>query len=147
MKFLICSLLAVGIATLIGVNMVSAHGWFGNNANLDLETIVEKQNRMFEEKASFLGISVDKIKEYWVQGRNIKEIAEEIGIGEEVLQEKMKQARQGKTKERLQILVDNEVITQAQADQRLQFMEERFENGKMRGMGKGFGKGFGCRDF
>ncbi len=45
---------------------------------------------------------------------------------------------------RLQAMVANGVITQEQADQRLQFMEERFASGEMEEcFHKGFGKGFG----
>jgi len=47
----------------------------------------------------------------------------------------------------MQTLVDNGVISQDQADNRLQSMEERFTNGKMdrgsRGSHRGFGMNFG----
>jgi len=142
-KFLLCLLLVIGIVTLIGVNMASARGWFRGDISLNSEAIVERQNQMFEDQASLLGISVGKVKEYWAQGKSIKEIAEEMEIDDENLQEKMKQARREKIKVKLQILVDNGVVTQAQADQRLQIMEERFENERTRGMRRGFGKGFG----
>jgi hypothetical protein len=139
-KFLICALLAIGILGLVGAGTVSARGWFGGCADLDPETMIEKQNQMFEKKAEFFGISVDQIKEYWIQGKNMNEILEELGINKEEFWEQMKQSKQERMQEHLQIMVENGAITQEQADQRLEAMNNHFENGEM---GKGFHKGFG----
>jgi len=142
-KLLVYSLLAVGLFSLLGVGVASA-GWFGRFSDASPEEIAQKQETMFQNKADFLGISVDEMKDAWAEGKNLKEIAEEQGITEEQLQERMMEAKQERLQSRLQIMVDNGVITQEQADQRLQFMEERFTSGEMGGcFHKGFGKGFG----
>jgi len=143
-KILVYSLLAVGLFSLLGVGVVSAQGWFGRFSDASPEEIVQKQETMFQKKADFLGISLDEMKDAWAEGKNLKEIAEEQGITEEQLQERMMEAKKERLQTRLQVMVDNEVITQEQADQRLQVMEERFANGEMTGgFHKGFGKCFG----
>jgi len=74
----------------------------------------------------------------------LREIASEIGISNEQLQTNMKNAAQEQMKSHMQALVDKGVITQAQADSRLKFMETRIESGKKGGMGRMMG-GFGHR--
>ncbi len=134
-KFLIAALLAIGIFSLVGVSIVSAQGWFKGGLNLDPEQIVQRQNQMFKNRAELLGISIDQIKEYWAQGKNMQEIIEELGVNKEELGEKIEQVCQGRIQERLQILVSNRVITQEQADQRLQALGEQSEK-------RGFHKDF-----
>ena len=138
-KLLVYSLLAVGLFGLLGVGVASA-GWFGRFSDASPEEIVQRQETMFQNKAGFLGISVDEMKNAWAEGKNFKEIAEEQGITQEQLQERMQELKQERLEAWLQAMVDNGVITQEQANQRLQFMEERFANGEMTG---GFHKGCG----
>ena len=132
-KFLF-SLLALTLFAAIGVNSVAAFGgiWRGN---LDPEQIIERQTQMFVQKAELFDISVEEVKEYWSQGKNMQEMAEELGITEDVLQQKMQAMRQENMKTRMQVLVDNGVVTQEQADSHVQAMGNR-EIGRRLGLKK-----------
>jgi len=128
-KILIYSFLTAGLIGVLSAGAVSAHGWFKSDA--------QGQENMFQEKAGLLGISVDEMKNAWSQGKNFREIAEEKGITQEQLQEKMRELRQEKMQSRLQMMVDNGIITQEQANERLQNTQDRFNNGEI---GRGFHK-------
>jgi len=143
-KYIIYTTLSALALVLAGTGVASAHGWFGGFNNATPEEITQHQETMFQNKAELFGISVDEMKNYWAEGKNFKEIAEAEGITQEQLQEKEIEARQEQMQNHIQALVDNGVISQEQADNRLQFMEERTTNGKMgRGSHRGFGMGFG----
>ena len=138
------SFLVLFVALSLGLaGTVSAHGIFGCGGNLDPETIVSNQSQMFAHQAEILGISVDQVKQYWAEGKNMPEIAEELGVDLEDLQIKMKAGREEQMRERLQVLVDNGVITQEQADLRLQHMQDRMPHD---GFGRGHGMGHGPAD-
>ena len=124
-KLLAYFLVSLGILSLAGVGIASAHGWLGD---LSPEDLTARFQTMFEKKAEILGITVDEFKAGWAEGKTLKEIAEEQGITQEQLQERMREEREKHMRERLNTLVENGVITQEQADQRLNFMQERFEN-------------------
>jgi len=132
-KVLMFSLLALTIFTAVGVSSVSAHGWFRGGADIDPVQVTERQSQMFEEKAELLGVSVDEVKSYWVENKNMGDIIEELGIDKDELKAKMKENRQEKMQTRLQVLVDGGIITQEQADSRLETMQDRLENGKFGG--------------
>ncbi|MFH0852661.1 MAG: hypothetical protein V1845_03600 [bacterium] len=139
-KYLIYSLVPLlGLSAFIGVNAASAHGFFGLFGNLTPDQIATQQQTMFQKQADLLGISVDDIKNAWAEGKSLKTLAEEKGISQEQLQAKVKEARLQQIKSDLQTLVEKGVITQAQADKRLQFMQNQSANGKQ---GKGM-RGFG----
>ncbi len=138
-KILVYSFLAIGLFGLLGVGIASA-GWFGHFSDASPEEIAQHQEIMFQKKADFMGISVDEMKNAWAEGKNFKEIAEEQGITQEQIQERMRETKEEYLQNRFQAMVDNGIISQGQADQRLQFMEERMADGQM---GKGFHKGFG----
>ena len=142
-NYLIYTLLALGIFGLLGTGFASAHGWLGFPDNFSPQEISERFENMFQNKADLLGISVDEMKNAWAEGKTLMQIAEEQGISQEQLRENMRQARMEELQTRLQALLDNGVITQEQANKRLEFMEEGFENGNF-GMGchKGFGRSF-----
>lgn len=127
-KILIFSLLVLSIFTALGISSASAHGWFHGFADIDPAKITERQNQMFENQANLLGINIDQIKEYWAQGKNMREIAEELNISDEDLQKKIQDQRKAGLEQELKILVDNGVITQAQADLRLKAMENMTMN-------------------
>ncbi len=143
-KYLAYTILPALALVLAGTGVASAHGWFGEFGNATPEEIAQHQETMFQNKAELFGIGVDKMKNYWAEGKNFKEIAETEGITQEQLQERMMQARQEQIQNHIQVLIDNGVISQEQADKRLQFTEERITNDKMgRGSHWGFGMGFG----
>jgi len=134
-KILIYSFLTVGLIGILGAGVASAQGWFGFDA--------QKQEVMFQKKAEFLGISIDEMKNAWAEGKNFREIAEKHGITQEQIQERTKEARelkQERMESHLQAMVDNGTITQEQANQKLQYIHDKFENNQMR---KGFYHGFG----
>lgn len=99
------------------------HGGFGMGGGelFDADRLVER----LTAEASILGISVDEMKTYWSQGKNLQEIATEKGITAEQLRTKMQAAAETKIQTQLKTLVDKGVITQAQADSRLATMKAR----------------------
>lgn len=106
--------------------VASAHGFgmmerFGSTP----EERVKAQTEIFQRHAEILGITATEAKQYWSEGKNLKEIAALKGISETALQEKMQAYRKQQQKERLQELVSAGVITQAQADARLSVMETK----------------------
>jgi hypothetical protein len=144
MKYLAYIIMPALALTLAGASVASAHGWFGGFGQAIPEEIAQRQETMFQNQAGLLGISVDDVKNAWAEGKNFREIAEEQGISQEQLQERMQDARQEQLQNRLQAMVDNGVISQEQANQRLQFMEERMANGETaKGFHRGFGQCFG----
>ena len=125
--------------SLLGAGVASAHGWFGFG-NATPEEIADRQESMFERKADILGLSVEGVKDSWAQGKTFWEIAEENGITKEQLKERMKEQKEEQMRIRLQTLVDRGVITQAQADQRSQSIQNSGDGGGFR---RGFHRGFG----
>lgn len=140
-KYFLWTILGALAITMLGVNIASAHGWFGPMWNESLDDIASRHQAMFQNQAQILGIGLDEIKNGWAQGKTLWEIAKDKGITQEQLQQKMKDAQMAKMKEQLKTLVDKGIITQTQADQRIQFMENKVSNAKM-GKGFGFHRGF-----
>lgn len=133
--------LAVGFLT---AGFASAHGWFGFGSNATPEETASRQTQMFQHQADLLGATVDEVKNAWASGNSMRELAQEKGITDEQLQEKMKTQHLARVKEHLQTLVTQGVITQAQADQRYQWMSTQTVNERFgRGMKMGFHHGMG----
>ncbi len=133
-KYLI--LATIGLISLTA-GSVLAHDWngFGNS---DPEQTAKHQQAMFEREANMFGISVESIKDYWAEGKTMKEIMEEVGISQEDLEAKMEQNRIQEMKSFVQILVDQGVITQDQADKRLDSFQNQPDRVPMnRNMGRG----------
>lgn len=128
---------------LIGASQASAHGMFGFGSQATPEQKAQVQTQIFQNQANLLGVSVDEVKNAWASGKGLKDLATEKGITEDQLKEKIKAQRESEIKQNLQDLVNQGVITQAQADQRLQFMQNNQNSFKgMRGRGmmmRGFG--------
>lgn len=126
----------------LGVNIASAHGLFGGfDSNLTPDELVTRQQTMFQNDAQILGIGVDEVKDAWSQGKTLERIAQEKGISQDQLKTRLQDAQKQKIKSQLQALVDKGVITQAQADKRLQVMTDRINNDNGH-VGRGFHKGF-----
>ena len=131
---------------ILGYGTASAAGWgMGvGMGKLDPEQFASAQLSKFQAEASLLGVSVDEVKNAWAEGKTLIEIAKEKGVTQEQLQVKMKELRLSQMKESLQALVGKGIITQAQADQRLKFMESNVGKGKKAGRGMmGKHMGFG----
>jgi len=75
-----------------------------------------------------LGISIEQLKEYWSEGKNIGEIAAEMDISEEELRSKIQESHKAKMTEHLNLLVERGKITQEQADTKFIYMQERMDN-------------------
>ena len=139
-KFLMYGILPAVAVAVLGVNQASAHGWFGMGGfNATPDEIAQNQTNTFQKEADLLGISLDAVKQGWSEGKTFAQIAQDNGINQTDLQNKMKAQAKQKLADRLKVLVDKGIITQAQADQRLKFEQQLIDNGK--GMGKGF-RGF-----
>lgn len=137
----------VGLA-MLSANIASAHGFdgFGRMFGLSSETdltpaqVATTLENKFQSDATLLGISVDDVKAGWALGKTLSQIAAEHNITAEQLKQKIKDQHLADLKTNLQSLVSAGVITQAQADSRLSFMEKNsgWTEGKTgRGMMKG----------
>jgi hypothetical protein len=138
-KFLSYTLLSVlGFAFIVGPTSASAmgFGWFGGFGKVDPDAMASRMQTMFQNEATLLGISVDEVKNCWAQGKSIGQCAQDHGITKEQLQQKIKDARAQQLKAQMQALVDKGIITQAQADQRLQWLQDKAQNAKGHGFGK-----------
>ncbi|OGL89003.1 hypothetical protein A3I42_04720 [Candidatus Uhrbacteria bacterium RIFCSPLOWO2_02_FULL_49_11] len=134
----------IALGMILGVQAVSAHGWFGMMGNATPAEIATRQQSMFQQQADLLEVSVDDVKDAWAQGKTMRELAQEKGITDAQLQEKMKAQRETQMKAHLQALLNQGVITQAQADQRTAWMSQQAANG-IKGFGMRGHGGFGFR--
>ncbi len=143
-KYLIYTILPAMAFAVLGAGIASACGWFGGIGNLSSDEIATRQQTVFQNEAQILGISVDELKEDWAEGKTIQQIMQEKGITQEQVQARMKDLQTQQMKSFLRALVDKGVITQAQADKRIQVMQNQLQNGKMnKGLPMGFSRGFG----
>ena len=134
-------------ASILGLLMIGAftpalamaHGMMGGAKALTPTELAARQTERFTAEATLLGITVEEVKNYWAQGKGVREIATEKGISEETLRAKMMELRKTERKARLATLVTPGVITQAQADTRLTSLEKMATDGRGK-MGCG-GKG------
>ncbi len=129
---------------LLAVSSASAYG--GDRSGMmqsggDSTTWAKNFEDKMGEQAKVLGMSVTDLKAKWAEGKNIHDIAKEKGISDTDLRAKMQAQKTEQMKQYLKSLVDSGSITQAQADVRLKFIQEKQANKKA---GKGFeGKGQG----
>ena len=149
-KLLAYAFIPVMGAGLLGISAASAHGMGmgGFNTSLSPTDIATRQKTMFESQAQILGLTVDDVKDAWSQGKNLQQLAQEKGIKQEDIQKRMQAAQEAQLNTQLKALVDQGVITQAQADARLTFMKSKQTNNPKskrfgRRMGGGFGMGMG----
>jgi hypothetical protein len=124
-KYIGYTLLPVLAVAFLGVNIASAHGFGFGMTKATPEEIVARQQEMFTHQANLLGISVDDVKNAWAKGQPISELAKEKGISEEQLRQKIAEQHKQQLQAHLQALVAGGVITQAQAENRLKFMESK----------------------
>ncbi len=120
---------AVVVVGLLAGSTVSAHGFGGffMAKGTPQEISVQWEQRLTQD-ASLLGISLEEMKTYWSQGKNLHEVATEKGLTKEQLQEKMKVAREAEHKAFLSALVSQGKLTQAQADARFSAMQQKQKN-------------------
>ena len=132
----------VGLA-MISANIASANGFdgfggrFGLGAGGNSAEATANLQAKFQNEAALLGVSVDVVKNGWAQGKTIEQIATENNITVEQLQQKLKDQRLSTMKTHMQSLVSSGVITQAQADSRLSFMQTNMDKAKTAKGGRG----------
>ena len=147
-KYLILLASTIALLPISGALAYGFGGFWGFN-KLDPDQIAQRQQMMFEREAKILGISVEELKNYWAEGKCIKEIMEEKGISQEDVQKRMKEIQLQELKSYLDTLVSKGIISQEQANKRYEIMKNWIESGKMgRGKGLFWGMGFGrswCR--
>lgn len=132
--YIILAALPVLLVSVLALSFVSAHGWFGMSKGDG----AEHKGMMFEQKAEFLGMSVEEMKDMWTEGKNFHEMKEESGFVKGEFKMHMKEGMEERMAEHLQSLVDDGVITQEQADEKSQIMGEHgmFKKGFYHGFGK-----------
>jgi len=128
LTFAVFSVIALSFFLGFEETLARGFGWATGFNKLDPETMANHFQTMFENKANLLGISVDKVKNCWAEGKNIWQCAADYGITQEELQQKIKEWRFKELKEQLKILVDKGIITQNQADQRLKWLQNYAQN-------------------
>jgi len=144
-KFLISTILPILVFGILMANPVEVKGFGlrgGSFGNTNVDDWVQRMQKMFENWANLLQISIDKVKNYWVEGKTPKEIMEAENISPEDVQKRIKEKRLEELKNQLQKLVEKGIITQEQANKRFEIMKKWLENqkGVWRGHWKGFGK-------
>lgn len=123
-KYIGLAAIPIMALALIGAGGASAQGPLSNGAG-DYATNLQDK---FQREAEVLGVSIDVIKEAWSQGKTLLQLAQDQGIDQTELQNKLKEARKTSMKDRLQTLVNQGIITQTQADQRYSFMEQHLDD-------------------
>ena len=134
--------LPAAILVLLGTGTAAyAHGLFGLGQSLTPQQQAQNMTERFQQQANLLGLSVDDVKTAWAKGETIQQLAQEHNITLEQLQQKMQDQRKQQIQENLNTLVSQGVITQAQADSRLQIENQRQNSGFMGRRGHGGGMG------
>jgi len=76
--------------------------------------------RMLEAKSEVLGVSTDELQQQLDSGKTFPEIVEESGMSFLDFHNKMKEVRLAQLEDHLQELVSDGILTQAEADARLE---------------------------
>jgi len=130
-KFLISIVLPVLVFGTLIANSAEAKGlgFCGRGfSKINLDDWAQRTEKMFENWAKILGISVEKVKNYWAEGKTPKEMMEAESISKEDIQKRMQGMRLEELKNQLQKLVEKGIITQEQADKRLEWIKKQSEN-------------------
>ncbi len=146
-KLFAYALLSATAITLIGSGIVYAQGpqsWFW--AQEIAEDSIVKHQEILEHKAQIMGISTEEMQENWQENKRFGKFAEDYGLDREEIMEKMAEARRNNLQERLKALIESGVISQEQADQRMEAMQDESFGGirAHRGFNKPFRQGLGC---
>lgn len=134
----------IGLSGIVGAGVASAHGMFGGFGGFGMmnnqtpDQIATNHQAMFNQEAQILGISADDVKAAWAKGETMQQLMTEKNISADQVQTRMNDLRTQQLKIQLQALVDKGVITQAQADSRLQATQTMRQNAKGRKGMRGF---------
>lgn len=142
------ALTIIGTALIGGVASAHSFGgmWFGS-FGINPEELTQRYQQMFENKAKILGISVDEVKNAWADGKTMDQLIKEKGLNLEEIQSRAKELHLQQIKSQLQTLVSKGIITQAQADKKLQLLQNQQNNLSRFGMNKMMKKSFGWLRF
>ncbi len=147
-KILICTILLVLVFGILLTKPAEAKrfGWrgFWGFSNFNLDEWTQRIEKMFENWANLLQISIEKVKNYWAEGKTMKEIMEAENISQEDVSKRIEEKKLEELKNRLQKLVEKGIVTQEQADKRLKWMENQMEN---KPCDRKFSRGCGFRGF
>ena len=117
--------LTLALVVLASVGLVAASSVFAqssdNTQNTEKCRCGDRHQLRLDMKADILGVDIEEIQAMREAGKTFPEILDELGIDREEMKEKMQAARQA----HIDQLVADGVITQEQADQRLERMAER----------------------
>ena len=111
--------------SMLGTNIASARGMgmFRGFSLPSPDEMATRQQATFQNEANLLGLSLDEVKNGWAQGKSFQQIAKDHNITDAQIQQKMKDTRTADQKAQFKALVDKGIITQTQADQRFQAMQ------------------------
>ncbi len=130
-KLLTFTVLPAFALTLVGAGVASAHGNFADRKDMSAEERAEhreerKANKEAhkQELADLLGLEVDDLKEAKEAGKTLEELAEEQGVDLAAFREQKFQERKANRLEKIAERVAAGDITQEQADERIEKMEE-----------------------
>jgi len=127
--------LAIGVSSAMAANNSPSSAPFISRCG---QSIQKGYGMMSDVVAKLLGMSQEQIQTEREAGKSVAEIAQEKNINEQTLIGSMLEAR----KQNLQEAVSNGYLTQKQADERLEWMNERIKGQAENGGGR-FGHG-GC---
>lgn len=132
-KIALYALVPLLAAGMFGTQAASAHGMggmgrgimFGGFGKPTPDEIATRQQAIFTYQAQLLGISVEEVKAAWAEGKTLPDLVKEKGISNTDIEARMESAYQEQLNAQLQALVEKGVITQAQADKRLQSVQKQ----------------------
>ncbi len=140
MKMNLKKIIMITGVSLAGATMFAGAQMKGMHGMEDLSA--QDLNSRFQRDAKILGVTVDEVKNAWVEGKSIFDLAKDKGISEATLQANMKLAKETEMKAKMAELVNAGVITQAQADKKIANMQtkqaESKQSGKMMKNKKGY---------
>ncbi|MEN9881265.1 MAG: hypothetical protein RLZZ308_448 [Candidatus Parcubacteria bacterium] len=113
-------------ASLFGAVSVSAINFprFDVDTNFE-ERFSPRYTQLFQEQASMINATIDEVVTALVDGKDLLTLAKEKGMTEDQFDEKMKAKRDAQAKSNLDSLVSRGLITQAQADKRINLVKSR----------------------
>ena len=135
MKKYALTLSTLTLVTILGVSSASAMK-MGMMANTDPEQFAKQHTEMFQKTATLFGISIADAKNYWIAGKDVRDIAKEKGISDADLKTKLNAQREADMKTSLQTLVTKGILTQAEADSRFATMNTKMQNKEGKGKGR-----------
>lgn len=125
----IISFLLISIISFLFLPFISEAKMMQNILNVDPETYSQQLQNKFEYWSKVSGIDVNKIKNYWAQGKSFREMLALEKVDFNKVQEKVREYKLDQLKKNIQELVEKGIITQEQANQRLGTYSNRLKYG------------------